>query len=113
RPHRVRHVVPVELDVLRVARHRVERLAEAPPVHADLGRYGRVVVQPYILPLAVRSAPVGAVLPFVLARARGDEPEAVDRGLDLHDLALLRSIPPLDRVDLPRERVEPGPLALL
>src|SRR5690606_36809051 len=80
---------------------------------ADLGRYGRVVVQPDILPLAVRSAPVGAVLPFVLARARGDEPEAVDRGLDLHDLALLRSIPPLDRVDLPRERVEPGPLALL
>jgi hypothetical protein len=121
REHEVGHLPPHHRQValargLRVAGqsgHAPGRLREVMSQGADARRDGWFVGQPDVDPRAVGAAPERPELPRVLAGALGDQAEAVDRGLDRHHLALLARIPPLDGVDLPREGIEAGPLALM
>src|SRR5690606_35803593 len=88
----------------------------AAPQHADLRCRRRLLGEPHVLPHPVRTAPERAQLAHVLPGPLSDEAGAVDADLDAHLLdpgvALLVELAALDRVDLPRERVEARPVAL-
>lgn len=63
--------------------------------------------------MAVFAAPLRPELPRVFAGAFGDQAEAVDADLRLHDLALFLAVPTLDCVNLPGKRRKARALALV
>jgi hypothetical protein len=85
--------------------------------YANLGGHRRRILQPNIDPSAIFSTPQRADLTGVFACPLSDKPKAVNRRLYAHYLDFLPSpripLPALDGVDLPRERIESRPFALM
>jgi hypothetical protein len=70
-------------------------------------------MKPHVSPLAILPAPLWRGLPAILARALGDEAQAVNADLARGDFALKLRVKPAHEVNLSRERVKAEPVARL
>jgi len=106
-------VTEVLLHVGIEACNRPHRFFEVRAQHANLGRSGGFVLEPDLAPHTITATPQRAKLTSILAGALGNQAKAVDADLNSHDVPLLFAVVPLDRVNLPGERVESGAVGLL